>query len=340
MSSGRPITDDDRDRIMTGIASGESARQIGLALGRHHSIISREIDRNGGPEAYQSRRAATRANEMKSRPQERKLERSRRLHEEVSAGLDAQWSPEQISNRLVKDFPDEATMHVSHETIYQTLFVQARGQCRTQLRPALRTGRAHRVPRGSTRPAAARITDMKSIHDRPAEAEDRQVPGHWESDLIIGLGGKSQVLTLLERTTRFLILQKIPYDRRAERVAIKLREAVGRLPLHLWRSITHDQGTEMAAHAWFTIATDIDIFFADPHSPHQRGTNETPPQAGGAPTNGLVRQYLKKGIDLEEFSQTQPDRIADQLNGRPRKVLDWSSPAEALNEVLVNASSL
>jgi transposase, IS30 family len=218
MSSGRPITDDDRDRIMTRVVSGESARQIGLALGRHHSIISREIDRNGGPESYQSRRAATRANEMKSRPQEKKPERSHRLHEEVSAGLDAQWSPEQISNRLVKDFPDEATMHVSHETIYQTLFVQARGQCRTQLRPALRTGRAHRVPRGSTRPAAARITDMKSIHDRPTHAQDRQVPGHWEPDLIIGPGGKSQALTLLERTTRFLILQKIPYDHRAERV--------------------------------------------------------------------------------------------------------------------------
>jgi transposase, IS30 family len=332
MSSGRVLTDDDRDRIMLGVAVGESTRVIGVALGRDHSIIARELQRNGGREFYQSRRAAARAVLEKARPQVRKLEASRRLHDKVAAGLKADWSPEQISHRMVKDYPEDNEMRISHETIYETLYVQARGECDTQLKVALRSGRARRVGRGSTRPGVARIVGMRSIHDRPVEALDRRVPGHWESDLIIGLGGKSQVLTLVERTTRFLILQKLPYDRRAERCAYKLGEAVKKLPAHLWRSITHDQGVEMAAHASFTIATDIDVFFADPHSPHQRGTNEN--------TNGLVRQYLPRRIDLDSFTQTELDAIAHRLNTRPREVLDWATPAEALNKFLLNAPLL
>jgi transposase, IS30 family len=193
---------------------------------------------------------------MRARPKERKLEMNSRLHDEVAAGLAKEWSPQQISRRLVLDFPDDTEMRVSQETVYETLFVQARGECRTQLKLALRSGRVQRRPRGVSRPKAARIAEMVNISERDAEAADRAVPGHWESDLIIGVKGRSQVLTLVARTTRFVIVQKISYDRTAERVALKLAEAVKRLPDHLWRSITHDQGVEMAAHTKFIIATD------------------------------------------------------------------------------------
>ncbi len=219
-------------------------------------------------------------------------------------------------------------MRISPEAIYEALFVQARGQCRTQLRLALRCGRVSRRPRGASRPAQARITAMVSISERPAEAEDRAVPGHWESDLIIGAKGRSQILTLVERSTRFVILQKIPYDRCAERVALLLSTAAQRLPQHLWRSITHDQGVEMAEHARFTVRTNIPVFFCDPHSPWQRGSNEN--------TNGLLRQYFPKGTDLSGHSQAELDAVADRLNGRPRQTLNWMTPAEKLDEFLLN----
>lgn len=311
---------------MVGMARNDSFRAVGRVLGRHHSVIAREVGRNGGRELYGARAAGGRAGVMRARPKQRKLERDRRLHDAVAEGLAAEWSPRQISRRLKVDFPDESEMRVSHETVYETLFVQARGECRTQLKLALRGGRTRRRPRGATRPRAARIVGMVNISERPAEAEDRAVPGHWESDLIIGKGGKSQVLTLVERSTRFVILQKIPYDRTAERVALKLAEAVKKLPAALWRSITHDQGVEMAAHAKFTIATNIPVFFCDPHSPWQRGSNEN--------TNGLIRQYLPKGTDLSLASQADLDEIATRLNGRPRHTLKWQKPAERLNELL------
>lgn len=321
------LTDDDRDQIMIAVARGDSFRDIGRALGRHHSVVGREVGRNGGRPEYRSRVAGERAVLQRVRPKTRKLECDERLHDAVAEGLAAEWSPRQISERLIVDFPDEPEMRVSHETVYQTLFVQARGECRTQLKLALRSGRTQRRPHGSTRAKVARIADMVSISERPAEAEDRAVPGHWESDLIIGARGRSQVLTLVERTTRFLILQKIPYDRTAERVALKLAEAVKTLPAALWRSITHDQGVEMAAHASFTVSTDIPIYFCDPHSPWQRGSNEN--------TNGLVRQYLPKGTDLSAQTQADLDEIAARLNGRPRHTLNWRTPAERLNELLL-----
>jgi transposase, IS30 family len=328
VASGKELTDDDRDYIMMAVARNESFRDIASCLGRHHSVISREVGRNGGRENYRARAATNRAVVMRARPKTRKLEKNPRLHDAVAEGLAAEWSPQQISRRLVRDHPDDGEMRVSHETIYETLFVQARGECRTQLRLALRTGRVQRRARGTTRPRAARIADMVNISERPAEAADRAVPGHWESDLIIGEKGRSQVLTLVERTTRFVILQKIPYDRTAERVALKLTEAVGRLPQELWRSITHDQGVEMAAHAKFTLATNIPIYFCDPHSPWQRGSNEN--------TNGLLRQYLPKGTDLSVHSQEALNDIAARLNGRPRHTLDWQTPGECLDELLGN----
>jgi transposase, IS30 family len=196
------------------------------------------------------------------------------LHDAVAAGLALEWSPRQVSERLRRDYPEDMGMRISHEAIYETLFVQARGECRTQLRLVLRSGRVRRVPRGGSRPRQARISGMVNISERPAEAEDRAVPGHWESDLIIGARGRSQILTLVERATRFVILQKIPYDRCADRVALLLATAAQRLSEHLWRSITHDQGVEMAEHAKFTVMTNIPVFFCDPHSPWQRGSNE------------------------------------------------------------------
>jgi transposase, IS30 family len=196
------------------------------------------------------------------------------LHDVVAAGLALEWSPRQVSERLRGDYPEDMEMRISPESIYETLFVQARGECRMQLRLALRSGRVRRLPRGASRPKHARIVGMVNISERPAEAADRAVPGHWESDLILGAKGRSQILTLVERSTRFVILKKVPYDRCADRVALLLSKAAQRLPEHLWRSITHDQGVEMAEHATFTVMTNIPVFFCDPHSPWQRGSNE------------------------------------------------------------------
>jgi IS30 family transposase len=212
---------------------------------------------------------------------------------------------------------------------YQALYLQARGELRTQLKVALRQGRAARRPRASTRIKAARIAQMVNISARPAEAADRAVPGHWEGDLIIGKGGRSQVATLVERTSRYALLVRVPHDRTAERVALLLAQAVKTLPDSLRRSLTPDQGVEMAAHARFSLATEVPVYFCDPHSPWQRGSNEN--------TNGLVRQYLPKGTDLSQVTQSQLDEISDKLNGRPRETLGWKTPAERLNEFLVAA---
>ena len=213
---------------------------------------------------------------------------------------------------------------------YQALFLQARGELRTQLKLALRTGRVRRVPRGSTRPKQARIAGMVNISERPAEAVDRAVPGHWEGDLIIGKGGKSQIATLVERHSRFVMLARIPYDRCAERVALILSQRIGGLPEQLQRSLTWDQGVEMAGHAAFTVTTNVPVFFCDPHSPWQRGSNEN--------TNGLLRQYLPKGTDLSCYTQAELDEIAAKLNRRPRKTLGFKTPAEALDKALMEAA--
>ena len=326
---GQELVIVERERIMIGVARRESCRVIAGCLGRNHSVVSREIALNGGRESYSAVAAQNRADRTRTRQRTRKLETNQELHDAVAAGLALEWSPRQVSERLRRDYPEDMGMRISHEAIYETLFVQARGQCRTQLRLALRSGRVRRVPRGGSRPRQARISGMVTISERAAEAEDRAVPGHWESDLIIGARGRSQILTLVERATRFVILQKIPYDRCADRVALLLATAAQRLSEHLWRSITHDQGVEMAEHAKFTVMTNIPVFFCDPHSPWQRGSNEN--------TNGLLRQYFPKGTDLSGYSQTELDAVADRLNGRPRQTLNWMTPAEKLDEFLLKA---
>jgi len=332
MARGRVLDLAEREQIARGIDRQWTDTAIAQKLGRDQSVISREVRRNGGRVEYSAIRAQRRADRLRARPQARKLESNQELHDKVNQGLAQDWSPQQIARRLRQDYPAAEVMHVSHETIYETLFVQARGECRTQLALALRSGRTARVPAGATRPKQARIRGMVLISERPAEAADRAVPGHWESDLIVGARNASQILTLVERSSRFVLLQKIPYDRRAERVALLLAECVQRLPAALWRSITHDQGVEMAEHTTFTLKTNIPVFFCDPHSPWQRGSNEN--------TNRLLRQYFPKGTDLSIHSQAHLDTIAAKLNGRPRETLDWQTPAEVLNHYLTSKNAL
>lgn len=326
---GVELCSDEREVISRELAKDSSYRVIGRLLGRDHSVVSREVGRNGGRQAYRAVRAQRRADQCRARPKSRVLESSRRLHDEVSGGLGKKWSPRQISRRLRVDFPADDTMRVSHETIYQTLYLQARGELRTQLKLALRSGRAHRVPRSRVAVARGKIRDMVNISERPPEAEDRAVPGFWEGDLIIGKANRSQIATLVERATRFVMLVRIPYDRNAERVAILLARKMETLPEFLRKSITWDQGKEMAEHATFTIKTGIDVYFCDPHSPWQRGSNEN--------TNGLLRQYFPKGTDLSGYSQAELDAVADELNGRPRETLGWLKPTEVLNKLLLEA---
>jgi transposase, IS30 family len=247
----------------------------------------------------------------------------------VNSGVEQKWSPKQISKRLRQSFPDDDTMRVSHETIYQCLYLQARGELRTQLKIALRQGRTRRVSRSRTAVARGQIRDMVTISERPVEAEDRAVPGFWEGDLIIGKGGKSQIATLVERASRYVMLVRIPYDRTAERVAALLARKMETLPEFLRNSVTWDQGKEMADHAHFTVKTGIDVYFCDPHSPWQRGSNEN--------TNGLLRQYFPKGTDLSIYTQAELDAVADELNNRPRQTLGWLKPTEVLNQFLVKA---
>lgn len=327
---GCALTIEDRDEILRGICENLSGRLIAVRLGRDASVISREIARNGGRGNYRVHSAHWRFESLKLRPKLRKLESDHRLHDIVAEKLLDDLSPQQISGRLVAEFPDDPGMRVSHETIYQTLFLQARGELRTQLKLALRTGRAQRVSHGSTRPKQARIAGMVNISERPAEVEDRAVPGHWEGDTIIGKGGKSQIATLVERHTRFLMLVRIPYDRTADRVALLLSQRFSTLPEALRRSLTWDQGAEMAAHAKFTVATNVPVFFCDPHSPWQRGSNEN--------TNGLLRQYFPKGTDLSSYTQVELDGVAAKLNRRPRQTLSFKTPAEALDRALMDAA--
>ncbi|MGH7734979.1 MAG: IS30 family transposase, partial [Gemmatimonadales bacterium] len=246
------------------------------------------------------------------------------------AGLGQQWSPRQIAARLGLDHPDDPELRVSHEAIYQALYCQARGQLKVELTGALRRGGARRVGRAERRAMLVNrqaIPNMVMVTERPAEAEDRAVPGHWEGDLIMGAANRSAIITLVERTTRYVILAKVPYDHRAERVALLLAKAMGRLPRLLRRSLTWDQGREMAGHASFSVATGIPVFFCDPHSPWQRGSNEN--------TNGLLRQYFPKGTDLSAHSQPDLDNVAFLLNNRPRETLNWLKPAERFNMLLL-----
>jgi IS30 family transposase len=262
---------------------------------------------------------------MARRPKATKLSGCPRLLAVVEAGLQARFSPQQISARLRRDYPDDVEMRISHETIYLSLYVQSRGELRRQLTAQLRTGRTKRKPQG--RPVRrGRIPEMLMISERPAEVADRAVPGHWEGDLIMGAYGRSAVATLVERHTRYVLLAYLGHDHSTDHVIGALTDRIQTLPAHLVKSLTWDQGKEMAAHRKFTVATGMAVYFCDPHSPWQRGSNEN--------TNGLLRQYLPKGTDLAVYDQATLDRIAAQLNGRPRQTLDWLTPAEKLAELL------
>ncbi|MFF4302388.1 IS30 family transposase [Streptomyces sp. NPDC001601] len=327
----RYLREANRIHIADRLRERASIRQIAAELGRSPSTVSREIRRNGIPLrgdasrwAYRPHAAQRRAEQRRPRPQPGKIGQSQQLRDFIQRHLDLRWSPEQICNALQTAFPDRPEMHVVHETIYQALYVQGRGELRRELTRALRTGRAMRRPhRQSYKRLPRAIKDKVMISERPAEAADRAVPGHWEGDLIIGKEGKSAIATLVERSTRYVLLAPLPKDHSAS-TRDALVEAVTSLPPHLKRSLTWDQGSEMAAHKAFTIATDIPV--CDPGSPWQRGSNEN--------TNGLLRQYFPKGTDLSQHSREHLAAVAAELNGRPRKTLGWETPAERLAKLL------
>lgn len=312
----------EREEIRSGLDAGESFAGIGRRLGRATSTISREVAANGGRRGYAGWRAHRRASDQARRPKVAKLAACPRLRAQVEAWLeDEQWSPVQISAQLRLEFPDDPMMRVSPETIYQSLYVQGRGALRKELAACLRTGRAVRRTR-SRIDGRGRITDMVMISDRPAEIEDRAVPGHWEGDLIIGKNNRSAVGTLVERSTRYVLLLHLPGDHTAETVRTAMTTKIKTLPEHLVQSITWDQGREMAGHAAFTVDTGVQVYFCDPHSPWQRGSNEN--------TNGLLRQWMPKGTDLSVHTQADLDAFAYKLNNRPRQTLGWMKPSQAL----------
>ena len=322
----RGLSFQERERISIGIAAGESNAQIARALGRHRSTVGREIERCCGQRGrYRALAAERRARGRARRPKATKLSGSPRLLAAVEAGLGARWSPEQIAARLRLEYPDDPQMRISHETIYRSLFVHSRGELRRQLCANLRSGRSKRRRRGAA-DQRGRILDMVSISQRPPEVEDRAVPGHWEGDLVIGAAGRSAIATLVERQTRYVMLARLGSDRTTNHVIDALTERIGQLPRQLVLSLTWDQGKELSAHARFSQQTGITIYFCDPHSPWQRGSNEN--------TNGLLRQYLPKGSDLALHSQPDLDRIAAELNARPRKTLAWSTPTERMAQLL------
>jgi len=319
------LTLEEREEISRGVATGESARAIAARLGRAPSTITRELDRHGGRRGYRAAEADRRAWERARRPQRCKLARNSGLREVVAAKLEEDWSPQQISGWLKITFPQDETMRVSHETIYLTLFVQARGALKRELTAHLRRSRSIRRPRAAKgNVGQGQIVDAVSIRERPAEAEDRAIPGHWEGDLLSG-AGNSHVATLVERHSRFLMLVAVD-GKDTRTVTDALSRQVRRLPEQLRRSLTWDRGTEMAEHARFTVATEVNVYFCDPQSPWQRGSNEN--------TNGLLRQYLPKGTNLAAYTQPQLDEIARKLNTRPRETLRFKTPADTLQATL------
>ena len=330
--SPRFLSEDERILIADRLHAGATIRAIAAELGRSPSTISREIHRNRNESgAYRPFDAHRKAALRRARPKTGKLATNTPLRTLVQDMLARRLSPEQISHRLRREHPDTPELHVSHETIYQALYVQARGELRREIAKALRTGRTIRKPRRTDGQRQPRfIHPMLMISDRPAEIEDRAVPGHWEGDLIIGKGGTSAIATLVERTTRYLLLVHLGADHTAERVRDGLLATINTLPTHLKRSLTWDQGSEMSLHHQFTLATDMPVYFCDPHSPWQRGTNEN--------TNALLRQYFPKSTDLALHSPDHLAAVAAELNTRPRKTLDWDTPAERLTTLLTNTT--
>jgi transposase, IS30 family len=345
------LTQDERVEIEVGVKAQESIRSIAGRLGRVPSTILREIERNafcygryrerhrfgapkkGGRDAkprYSATGAQARAQDRARRPKPGKLAGNEKLRDEVQNRLTDEHSPEQIARRLRLDFPDEPEMWVSPETIYQSIYVQGRGNLRRELHTCLRTGRALRKPQRRPDSRRSRIPDMVNISQRPAEVADRAVPGHWEGDLIMGAQSKSAIGTLVERTTRFTMLLHLPDDHGAVAVQEAIVAKMAQLPAILRKTLTWDQGREMANHIAIAEAAQLDIYFCDPHSPWQRGSNEN--------TNGLLRQYFAKGTDLSIFPADYLDYVATKLNNRPRKTLGWKTPAEALDELLSNPS--
>jgi IS30 family transposase len=364
--SGRQLSLAEREEIALGVAAGLNNAEIARRLGRHRCTIGRELTRNQmmwgdrpararpareraaradpqpgqptrppttgparcGQLCYRAWTAQAKAEQRARRPKPTKLAGNPELAARVQAELKARWSPEQITRRLRRDFPDQPEMWVSQETIYQELYVQARGQLRRELTRCLRTGRALRRPhrRPDQRRERPRITNMVMISERPPEVEDRAVPGHWEGDLILGQDNATAIGTLVERSSRFVLLLHLPRDHGAEQVRDAMITAMQELPTALRRSLTWDQGVELARHAEITFALDMPIYFCNPHSPWQRGSNEN--------TNGLLRQYFPKGTDLSVHTAAELHIVAAELNARPRKTLGWDTPAEALARLL------
>jgi IS30 family transposase len=316
---------EERERIFVGVCRGESDSEIARALGRHRSTVGREIRRCGERRHYRPLQADRAARRLAQRPKPTKLAGCPRLVAAVQEGLERRWSPQQISFRLKLDHPEDEGMRISHETIYRSLYVQSRGELRRQLTANLRTGRSTRRSRGRTG-ASGGIREMVLIAERPAEVDERRVPGHWEGDLLIGTKNKSAVATLVERQTRYVLLARLGHDRMTAHVVEALKARIAELPAHLVKSLTWDQGQELAAHKQFTSATGIQVYFCDPRSPWQRGSNEN--------TNGLLRQYLPRKLDLATRSQDDFDQIAAELNSRPRATLQWRTPAEKMEALL------
>jgi IS30 family transposase len=322
------LTPTDREDISRGLARGASMRAIARQLDRAPSTISREIRRHHGRRLYRAQTADRRAWARARRPKSCRLAVRPALRRAVATKLAQQWSPQQISGWLRATFPSHPEMHVSHETIYRTLFVQSRGVLKRELLQHLRRGRLYRRARAAARRPSptGRIVDAVSIRARPAEVDDRAVPGHWEGDLLEGKKG-TYVATLVERQSRYVVLVRL-VNKETETVVGALARRIRRLPHGLMKSLTWDRGTELAGHRDFTVATDVQVYFCDPQSPWQRGSNEN--------TNGLLRQYLPKGVDLSTHSQAQLDAIALRLNTRPRLTLGYRTPAVKLAEIVAS----
>ena len=324
--SARALTVSEREELSRGLSAGDSIRAIARRVGRAPSTISREICRNGGRTKYRAAQAEVMAWKRATRPKPCKLSTHRELQVIVARRLSEDWSPAQIAGRLALEYPNESAMNVSHETIYRSIFIQARGVLKRELQKHLRTRRTMRRAKVATTSGQNRgqIIDAISIRERPAEVEDRAIPGHWEGDLVSG-SKNTHVATLVERQSRFTMLVKVP-GKDSESVVNALSMRVIMLPEQLRKSVTWERGMEMAQHKKFTVATQVQVYFCDPKSPWQRGSNEN--------TNGLLRQYFPKGTDLSCFSQADLDAIATRLNDRPRKTLGFETPAARLAEVL------